>query len=72
VTRAEQRLLAKLKADPRVESVWHEDSPDSWWLELKPGYRWEGCLDMHEDTLQGLLDVLGQAYKVDSEGGWIE
>lgn len=64
------RTLAEIKADPRIVKVWQK--PDcrldcknglSYWAELAPGYRWEGCSSLHEDNIRNLSNALAAVYK---------
>lgn len=47
--------LDKIAADPRVESIWDEDE-DGIWVQLVPGYNWDGCSCVHEWTVKDLLE----------------
>lgn len=52
-------ILKRIKADPRVESVWDEDE-DGWWCDLKPNWFSDSTETgrLHEETPQDLWEVL--------------
>lgn len=52
-------ILKRIKADPRVDSVWDEDE-DGWWCDLKPNWFSDSTETgrLHEETPQDLWEVL--------------
>jgi hypothetical protein len=62
--------LDRLAANPCVEEIWIEmdgcfgPHEISFWLELAPGYNWEGCSCIHEASIRELFD----AFEEISEG----
>lgn len=66
--------LKRLKADPRVESVWDEGE-DGWWCDLKPNWFSDSTETgrLHEGTPQDLWEVLNggdtRLRRPESEGG---
>lgn len=53
---ARPRTLAQLTAHPWVEEVSDERGMgQGLWVYLKPGYQWDGCQTIHEDTVKGCL-----------------
>jgi hypothetical protein len=51
------RTLTELRADPRVREVWNEGE-DGWWASLAPGYCFENCSGLHENTVRELCSAL--------------
>lgn len=51
------KTVDRIKADPRVESVWDEGE-DGWWAMLKKGWQWDDCHGIHERSPRALLEVL--------------
>lgn len=64
MTTKRPRTLAELKADPRVKEVWQEHdgcfsmTRPSYWVELMPGYNFEGCMCIHEATVKDCIFAL--------------
>ena len=62
------KLFDKIKSDPRVEDIWNEglwttkneEDDGGWWVSLRDGFNWEGCLTIHERTLTNVLKALKQ------------
>ena len=58
------KLLDKIKSGPRVENIWNEgpswDDGQGWWVSLKEGFEFYGCLTIHERTLTNVLKALKQ------------
>ena len=63
------KLFDKIKSDPRVEDIWNEgpswDNGECWWVSLRDGFNWEGCLTIHERTLTNVLKALKQVRLTD-------
>ena len=62
------RTLAQLKADPRIESYWFEHDEDTkHWAALRSPWRFDQCITIQCSTVEGLLEDLRSAERVD---GW--
>lgn len=49
------KSLDRVAADPRVVRIWDEGREDGIWVELAPGYNWEGHSCVHEWTVRDVL-----------------
>jgi hypothetical protein len=54
--RTSYKSLDSIAKSDKVSEVWSEESTgDGIWVQLAPGYSWEECHSIHEDTVGAVL-----------------